>query len=129
MFSKKLFIFLLFALFLQVSNSFAQVIRENKGDSFKWVLLTNQNTGEYGAENLQGKTLVPMGKYIIVYHDLNGGYFQLLGNGASAAYSKEGKLLIPFSRGYETIVRQEQYFGVQKNGLYGACDEDGFEII
>lgn len=129
MFSKKLFIFLLFALFLQVSNSFAQVIRENQGDSFKWVLLTNQNTGEYGAENLQGKTLVPMGKYIIVYHDLNGGYFQLLGNGASAAYSKEGKLLIPFSRGYETIVRQEQYFGVQKNGLYGACDEDGFEII
>ena len=96
MFSKKLFIFLLFALFLQVSNCFAQVIRENKGDSFKWVLLTNQNTGEHGAENLQGKTLVPMGKYIIVYHDLNGGYFQLLGNGASAAYSKEGKLLIPF---------------------------------
>ena len=53
----------------------------------------------------------------------------MVDNGTQAAYSVDGKELIPFSRGYDLIVKHSNYFGVRKNSLEGACDDDGFEII
>lgn len=129
MVSKKVLLFYLFAIFLQTNICFAQIVKESKGDSYKWVLVKNQSTGECGAENPQGNTIVPMGKYTIIYQGHNGGYFQLVNNGICAAYSTDGKMLIPFSRGYDNIVRYEKYFGIWKKGLKGACDFDGYEII
>lgn len=129
MVSKKFYLFFLLANIFQIHICFAQISKEERGDSFKWVLVTNKNTGERGVENPNGNMIVPMGKYMITYQGLNGGYFQLSDNGKQAAYSTEGKILIPFSRGYDRIVKHGNYYGVRKNGLEGACDDDGFEII
>ena len=129
MFSKRFILFILLAILWQAHICFAQITREERGDSFKWVLVTNKDNGERGVETPMGKVIVPMGKYMITYQALNGGFFQLQDNGIQAAYSVEGKMLIPFTRGYERIVRHGNYYGVRKNGLEGACDDDGYEII
>lgn len=124
------FFLLLFLINILCFNiCYAQIIKEKKGDSFKWVLVTDKNSGKKGAESLDGKTLVPIGNYAIVYQKMNGGFFQLLGDGIQAAFSTEGTELIPFSRGYERIVKHSNYYGVRKNGLEGACDVDGYEIV
>ena len=126
----KRFLFsLLLANILQIHICYAQIVRDEKGDSFKWVMVTNQSNGEVGAETPTGKVIVPMGKYKIVYQKNYGGYFQLQKNDIEAAYSIDGKMLIPFTRGYNRIVRHSNYYGVYKNGLKGACDNDGYEII
>lgn len=131
MVSKRFFLFFLLANIVQVSICFAQITKETKGESFKWVSVRDRSTGECGAESLDGRVIVPMGKYYITYHNLYGGYFALhTKTGApEAAYSIEGKELIPFSRGYDLIVKHSTHFGVRKNGLEGACDDNGYEII
>lgn len=129
MLSKRIFLFILLAIILQTNICFAQITKEERGDSFKWVMVTNKSNGERGVETPTGKVIVPMGKYMITYQELNGGFFQLQENGIQAAYSTEGKILIPFTRGYDRIVRHGNYYGVRKNGLEGACDDDGYEIV
>lgn len=129
MVSKRIFLLFLLASILQTHICFAQITKEKRGDSFKWVMVTNKSNGERGVETPTGKVIVPMGKYMITYQGLNGGFFQVSNNGIQAAYSTDGKLLIPFSRGYDRIVKHGNYYGVRKNGLEGACDDDGFEII
>ena len=129
MVSKKYFLLFVLANILQINICFAQITREERGDSFKWVLVTNKSNGERGVESPNGNMIVPMGKYMITYQGLNGGFFQLSDNGKQAAYSTEGKMLIPFSRGYDRIVKHGNYYGIRKNGMEGACDDDGFEII
>ena len=120
---------LLSTTFVIVDSSSAQIVRSEKGNSFKWVLVTDKTTGEYGAETPDGKVLIPKGKYFIIYHDLNGGYFELRSNGLVAAYSTDGQELIPFANGYDRIVKHKDYFGVRRSGLQGACDDNGNEII
>lgn len=130
--TKRLLLQLLLSLitnFILINSSVAQIVKDERGSSFKWVLLKDKSTGEFGAETPNGKILVPKGKYFIIYHESNGGYFELRSNGLVAAYSKEGKELIPFLNGYDRIVKQREYFGVRKNGLEGACDLKGNEII
>ena len=92
-------------------------------------MVSDRTTGEYGAETPNGQKLVPKGKHFIIFHESNGGYFELRSNGLVAAYSTEGKELIPFSNGYDRIVKQKEYFSVRKNDLEGACDLKGNEII
>lgn len=114
---------------LFLSSGLAQIARDERGNSFKWILVSDKATGEYGAEAPNGNVLVPKGKHFIIYHEANGGYFELRSNGLVAAYSTDGKELIPFSNGYDRIVKQKEYFSVRKNGLEGACDYNGNEII
>lgn len=127
--NKRFFLFLMLANILQLNICFAQITKEKRGDTFKWFLLTDKSSGKKGAETIDGKVIVPVGNYAIVYQPMNGGFFQLLGDGVQAAYSIDGKELIPFSRGYERIVKHGNYYGVRKNNLEGACDNDGYEII
>lgn len=129
MVSKKFFLIFLLANILQIHICYAQITKEERGGSFKWVLITNKSNGERGVESPKGNIIVPMGKYMIIYQELNGGFFQVIDNGIQAAYSTDGKLLIPFSRGYDRIVKHGNYYGVRKDGLEGACDDDGYEII
>ena len=129
MVTKKIFLLILFANILHIHVCFAQIIKEEKGDTFKWVLVKDKGNGERGAETPDGKLIIPMGKYMIVYHQMNGGFFSLSKDGKDAAYSTDGKLLIPFSSGYDLIVKHDTHYGVRRNGLWGACDDDGFEII
>lgn len=108
----------------------AQVVREERGDTFKYILVRDNGSGQKGVESTDGRVLVPMGKYdLIVFHSSNGGWFGLHRGGIESAYSVEGTELIPFSRGYEFIAKQKEYFGVMKDGLEGACDFNGNEII
>ena len=58
---------LLSTTFVIVDSSSAQIVRSEKGNSFKWVLVTDKTTGEYGAETPDGKVLIPKGKYFIIY--------------------------------------------------------------
>lgn len=111
------------------NSSSAQIVRDERGSSFKWVLVSDKTSGEYGAETPNGKVLIPMGKHFVIFHESNGGYFELRSNGLVAVYSTEGKELIPFSKGYDRIVKHKDYFSVRKNSLEGACDFKGNEII
>lgn len=126
---KKFLLLFFIANILQIRVCFSQITKEEKGDSFKWVLVTDKSSGEKGVESPNGELIVPMGKYMIIYQSVNGGFFQLHSNGIQAAYSIDGKEIIPLSRGYDRIVKHSNYFGVRRNGLEGACDDDGFEII
>lgn len=130
--TKRLLLLLLLLLstdFIIVNPCSAQIVRDERGSSFKWVLVSDKTSGEYGAETPNGNVLIPKGKHFIIFHESNGGYFELRSNGLVAAYSIEGKEIIPFSNGYDRIVKHKDYFGVRKNGLEGACDFKGNEII
>ena len=120
---------LLSTTFVIVDSSSAQIVRNEKGSSFKWVLVTDKATGEFGAETPDGTVLIPKGKYFIIFQELNGGFFELRSNGLVSAYSTDGKELISFSNGYDRIVKHKDYFNVRKNGLEGACDFNGNAII
>lgn len=124
-----LLLLLLSSFFVIVDSSSAQIVRNEKGSSFKWVLVTDKATGEFGAETPDGTVLIPKGKYFIIFQELNGGFFELRSNGLVSAYSTDGKELISFSNGYDRIVKHKDYFNVRKNGLEGACDFNGNEII
>ncbi len=130
--TRKFILLLLLSLstiFIIVNPSSAQIVKEERGNSFKWVLVSDKTSGEYGAETSNGSVLIPKGKHFIIFHESNGGYFELRSNGLVAAYSKEGNELIPFSNGYDRIVKHKEYFSVRRNGLEGACDFKGNEII
>ena len=56
MLSKRIFLFILLAIILQTNICFAQITKEERGDSFKWVMVTNKSNGERGVETPTMKT-------------------------------------------------------------------------
>ena len=132
---------LLFVLLSVVCNDcWAQVTRtrEVEKDGFVWYELKDTSRDRYyGAESASGKTIVPIGHYMVIYHTTSGGWFNVTDwdSHREGAYTKDGRYSIPISRGYEEVhFRPEDdgsypYFKVGRNGLYGACDLSGREII
>lgn len=109
---KKTTFFLIVLLSLLSSDCWAQVKREQKveEDGFVWYKLRkwdgHNNILYNGAESASGKTLVPMGDYVISYQKAYGGCFIVfrdLETGPYSAYTKDGTCLIPLSKGYEDV--------------------------
>lgn len=61
------------------------------------------------------------------------GYFLVRKNGCYAIYNPSGKIIIPISRGYSSIIKTRSdgriYYRVSKGGKYGVCGIDGYEIV
>ncbi len=111
----------------------AQVEKEKmvESDGFVWYKLSDKTTFQEGAESVSGQSLVPTGDYMVIYQTTSGGWFEVLAANAEGAYSKDGKCVVPISRGYDEVsYKAHQGFSlVKKNGKVGVCDKTGEEII
>ena len=134
MINKKFIVIFFACVICFVNQSIAQITRQAKveSDGFKWVMVKDKTNDKLGAESPAGKQLIPLGSYImIVYHPENEGFFEVfsLDKKAKGAWSLGGKEIIPLSRGYESIVKNKDNFGYEKNGIKGTCDFNGNEIV
>lgn len=114
------------------------VIAQNRelkveSDGFRWYKVT-QN-GKNGAENENGKTIIPTRYDFIWYHKegKDQGWFNVNNSGEEGVYERDGSYIIPTTRGYTIIFKHIEdegvYYKVKKNGKEGACDASGREII
>ena len=112
---------------------------KNEEDGFKWYN-TNDGNGHYGAEDLKGKTLIPLSKkYIGVSYQspFLSAYYHSNVPGViykNDYYTKEGKEILDNSKYDDTFLHggkndEPYWFSVEKNGKKGACDINGKEII
>lgn len=101
-------------------------------NSYKWYS-TSSGSNKKGAQSTDGTTIVPAQYTKVEYVPYYDGYFVVWSDGCSGVYNCYGNNLIPVSRGYSSCVKTcsdgRYYYRVCKNGLYGACDLRGREII
>lgn len=101
-------------------------------NSYKWYS-TSSGSNKKGAQSTDGSTIVPAKYTKVEYVPYYDGYFVVWSDGCSGVYNCYGNNLIPVSRGYSSCVKTcsdgRYYYRVCKNGLYGACDLRGREII
>ena len=117
----------------------AQLRREKmtETDGFVWYLVQDEsNPAILGAEDENGKTLVPLNKgitsigYAAGYaaNSSLGGVFRVFANGSCGVYGKDGGELIPIGR-YDNVFLLSGWFCVKHGDKEGACDLSGKEII
>ena len=125
-----------------VANSFAQVDKELKteDDGYKWYLISS-DSGNWGAQSENGKEIIPLqaGFDWVDYDNgfLCGTIFSPDGDlekTRNAYYDKNGNAIIALDR-YDIVSyyppedEKPAWFSVKKNGLEGACDNTGKEIV
>ena len=115
-------------------SSFAQTKKTHKieDDGFEWYQISLN--GKYGAQDVNGRTLIMPEYDLCFYNYLSDGCFQVKLDGNYGAFTKEGLCVISPSRGYDSGCKQGDakdgyYYSVEKNGCNGACDAEGREII
>ncbi len=108
-------------------------------DGFEWYKVTRTVNGQkkYGAEDRNGNMIVPTEYDRIWYRSdenpLLEGFGPLKG-GFRAWYSKSGKCVIPYSRGYTWIQKRDDnefgtYYTFEKSDGGGICDRTGKEVV
>lgn len=123
-------------------NAFTQVRKELKieDDGYKWYLISS-DSGNRGAQSESGKDIIPLqsGFDWVDYDNgfLCGTKFSPDGDldkAHNAYYDKNGNVIIALGR-YDIVSYYPQedgkpaWFSVKKNGLQGACDKTGKEIV
>ena len=115
------------------------IVKELKeeNDGFKWYLLTQNNYTYWGAEDINGNTIIPLeDKYNLVGYDERIGLFYCIFKGKNnkelteGIFDTKGKTIIaPWI--YDNIVFHNvpSFFYVYKKGKEGICDMKGKEII
>ena len=113
---------------------YAKIIRTQRfeSDGFTWVQ-TKKGKAYFGAEDMNGNTIVPVGNYLVMYKD---GLFNAYRPSLNyyAYYDIYGNELISTDEGYDKIyfINEENikgYFQVGNNGKEGACDLKGNRIL
>ena len=132
---------LLLLLASERSIGFAQITKELKteDDGYKWYLVSSN--GVRGAQDTNGKDIVPLSKKCewVSYDNgfLCGTIFPSdddLDKIKNAYYDKKGNVIIALGR-YNMVSYnapedgKPAWFSVKKNGLKGACDVTGKEIV
>lgn len=108
--------------------------KENKSerDNYKWQYVS-YGDDKRGAKSTDGKEIVPTEYSEVEYVPNYEGYFLVRKNGCYAIYNPSGKIIIPISREYSSIVKTRSdgryYYRVCKGGKYGVCNIDGYEIV
>lgn len=105
----------------------------NESNGFKWYEI--EEAGAVVVVDLKGDTLIPYSKLCerVTYSPYQGGWFSVKKNGKEGAYDKDVKEIIApdlydeveysdGDRGYRCCI-------VKQGNLWGACDENGNEII
>lgn len=131
---KKLVFFLIIALFSICNEVIGQTTRSKHvaEDGFEWYKIRQGKL--QGAEDKNGKTIVPTKYKFVCYHELADGWFVVKDKkGYEGAYNKDGKYVIPTERKY-TYVRKDKdvdgyFYFIKRGGKTGVCDAAGNEII
>jgi len=109
-----------------------------ESDGFEWYRITRD--GKEGAEDKNGRTLIPAKYRSVYYHCLNNsdGWFKVedLENNKYnvGIYEKSGKCIFDNNRGYNLVTKVDTggdgcWYIIEKDGKNGACDANGREII
>lgn len=119
------------------SICFAQMEREFQvgKDGYEWYL--TKRDGKQGAEDKNGRTIVPCEYSWVLYHDDSDKFFvvrSLIGDeGYSGIYTMSGRCLIPTSRYYSNVCWFQEdinYISYEKKDIgCGVCDRNGREVV
>ncbi|MBQ7854978.1 MAG: leucine-rich repeat protein [Muribaculaceae bacterium] len=105
---------------------------KSERDSYRWQYVS-YGDDKCGAKSTDGKEIVPTEYSEVEYVPNYEGYFLVRKNGCYAIYNPSGKIIIPISRGYSSIIKTRSdgriYYRVSKGGKYGVCGVDGYEIV
>ena len=105
---------------------------KSERDSYRWQYVS-YGDDKRGAKSTDGKEIVPTEYSEVEYVPNYEGYFLVRKNGCYAIYNPSGKIIIPISRGYSSIIKTRSdgriYYRVSKGGKYGVCGIDGYEIV
>lgn len=109
--------------------------REHKveKDGFEWYEIADKDW-HYGAEDKNGKLIVPLGDYYISYNSFSLKYFEIRQKGGKGkgVYNLRGKCIIPLSRNYTSVFGTSNYRGsyyeFSKEDGRGVCDINGKEV-
>ena len=105
---------------------------KSERDSYRWQYVS-YGDDKCGAKSTDGKEIVPTEYSEVEYVPNYEGYFLVRKNGCYAIYNPSGKIIIPISRGYSSIIKTRSdgriYYRVCKGGKYGVCGIDGYEIV
>ena len=105
---------------------------KSERDSYRWQYVS-YGDDKCGAKSTDGKEIVPTEYSEVEYIPNYEGYFLVRKNGCYAIYNPSGKIIIPISRGYSSIIKTRSdgriYYRVSKGGKYGVCGIDGYEIV
>lgn len=107
------------------------LITEN--DGYQWYRIKNSR-GLYGAENLNGETIIPVRYSLVVYHETDK-YFSVRDKQSDykGIYLTDGKCVISTDQRYDNAYFRRkdgfEYCKVEKNGYVGICDRNGKEMI
>lgn len=135
---KKGIILLLFTIIAAGASAQENSILKQEGDGFKWYHIYHDNYKYVSAENVEHREIVPAYRqYDGVYCDENGMFVAYYKNGDSdyrtSYYTRDGDLIIDANDYDETCLMGKgyayPYFSVTKNGLMGACDIHGKEVV
>lgn len=131
----KLLLFILLAfsnLYVNAQNSSGNIRREKKTekDGFVWSKIRNENPYPCGAEDKNGKTIIPLSRGYDYIHYWDG-VFVITKKGKNGVCDLSGKEIISPDRGYESVIYFSNlyYYEVKQNGKKGVCDLSGKEII
>lgn len=107
---------------------------EEQNASSSWFWYRYKINGKCGALNEDKEIIIPALYESICYGIFPNLFTVVTDKKIWGAYTKEGMELIPTSRGYTGMIREELsnerfYYCVAKGEYYGACDEDGNEFI
>ena len=137
---QKVLLLMVLALGMCSTAGFAQEKEYQVGDDgFEWYKMTRTVNGQkkYGAEDRYGNMIVPTEYDNMWYYSdknpiLTG--FQPFKGEFKAWYSKSGKCVIPYSRGYTSIFKWDEdkfgtYYSFKKPDGGGICDRNGREVV
>jgi len=132
---RKLFLMVLALVMCSIGTNAQERELQVGKDGFRWYQIYKD--GKKGAEDKDGRTLIPTQYSFICYHtmDNNQGYFTVDGQGTpEGVYDRNGNCIISTSRGYTSICKlgdskKGYYYSVNKGNGEGVCDLNGNCII
>lgn len=128
----KIFIILLLLSFCVSVNAQKYKERQQEEDGFVWYRVWNDNDrSAYGAQDENGKTLIPLKYDLVGYLTMDGGYFIVRKNNKDGVYTKEGRCICDaiYDKAYYFKDSIGTYVGFVDNGKRGALDEYGRIIV
>lgn len=108
-------------------------------DGYEWYKIKHTVNGQtkYGAEDRNGNMIVPIEydgvSYIPDDNPLCTGFLAVK-DGGVGWYNKSGKCVIPYSRGYDAVIKLDKddfgtYYKFEKPDGEGICDRNGREVL
>lgn len=104
--------------------------RQTEGDGFVWYRVRG-NSGQDGAQDVNGNTLIPAIYDLVVYHETDGGWFGTIKNQKHGVYTSEGRKICDaiYDAAYYRSEDDGVWIRIEQNGKTGALDAYGNVIV